>query len=134
MQSFLFDSSHCALPESIRYGKVRNLRFQRGTIVCLCSRWWKFVRSLMFPQTFAHFERQVQARKIWIRRFEQLYNAHALTIVIEPAVVLHASPEHLLTGMPKGRVPEIMGERDRVRQVLVQSQRARDGGADRRDL
>ena len=88
----------------------------------------------MFPQTFAHFERQVQAGKIWIRRFEQLYNAHALTIVIESAVVLHAFRQHLLTGMPKGRVPEIMGERDRFRQVLVQSQRARDGATDRRDL
>ena len=54
--------------------------------------------------------------------------------MIEPAVIAHAFGQHLLTRMSKRRMTEIVSERNCFRQVLVQSQRTRDGAADRRHL
>ena len=51
--------------------------------------------------------------------------------MLKSAVLAHAFGQHLLARMPKGRMPEIMGQRDRFRQILVQSQRARDRPANR---
>ena len=47
--------------------------------------------------------------------------------MLESAVGLHEPVENLLPGMPERRVPEIVGEHDRLRQILVQAQRASDG-------
>ena len=54
--------------------------------------------------------------------------------MIEPAVVAHAFGQHLLAGMSKRRMAEIVRKRDRFRQIFVQPQRACDGAADRRHL
>ena len=39
--------------------------------------------------------------------------------MLESAVPLHALRQHLLAGMAKRRMPEIVRERDRFRQILV---------------
>ena len=54
--------------------------------------------------------------------------------MIEPAVVAHAFGQHLLAGMSKRRMAQIVRKRDCFRQIFVQPQRTRDGAADRRHL
>ena len=54
--------------------------------------------------------------------------------MIEPAVIAHAFGQHLLAGMSKRRMAQIVRKRDCFRQILVQPQRTRDGAADRRHL
>ena len=54
--------------------------------------------------------------------------------MIEPAVIAHAFCQHLLAGMSEWRVAQIMRERNRFGQILVQAQRAGDGAADRCNL
>ena len=75
----------------------------------------------MFPQTFAHFERQIETRKIRIRSFEQLHHTQTLAVVIEAAVSAHAFGQHLLARVPKRRVPQIVRERDRFGEIFVQA-------------
>ena len=54
--------------------------------------------------------------------------------MLEAAVLPHAFGQHLLARMSEGRMPEIMRERDRLRQILIQRERPRDRAADRRHL
>src|SRR5207248_44214 len=61
------------------------------------------MKCSMFPQALAHFECQVQTRKIRIGIFKELDHSHALTVVIEAAVVAHAFSQHLFARMSKGR-------------------------------
>src|SRR5205823_10676391 len=69
--------------------EIRDLRLQRGAIILCVVRRGQLIEGLVLPQTFAHFERQVKTREIWIWSFEQLDYAHALAVVIEPAVFTH---------------------------------------------
>ena len=41
--------------------------------------------------------------------------------MLEAAVLAHAFGQHLFARMTKRRMPEIMGQRDRFRQILVQA-------------
>src|SRR6188472_3638583 len=54
--------------------------------------------------------------------------------MIEAAVVAHAFRQHLLPGVSKRRMAQIVGKRDRFRQIFIQPQRTRDGATDRRHL
>ncbi len=74
----------------------------------------------MLSQTFTHFERQVQSSKIRIRAFEQFHHTQALPVVIEATMGSHTFGQHLFTGMAEGRMPEIVCERDRFRQIFIQ--------------
>ena len=74
----------------------------------------------MFPQAFAHFECQVQTGKIRIRRLEQLHHAHALLVMIEPALIAHTFGQHFLAGMSERCVPQVVGECDGFREIFVQ--------------
>ncbi len=54
--------------------------------------------------------------------------------MLEATVITHALVERVLTGVAEGRMAEIVGEGDRLGQVLVQTQGARDGACDLRHL
>jgi hypothetical protein len=54
--------------------------------------------------------------------------------VVEAAVIPHGAVEGAFAGMPEGGVAEIMGERQRFGEVLIKSQRPRDGSRDLRHL
>ena len=47
-----------------------------------------------------------------------------------PPALAHARVEHLLADVAEGRVPEVVPEPDRLGEVLVEPQRARDGARD----
>lgn len=58
----------------------------------------------------------------------------ALQVVLETAVLAHALVQRVLPGMAEGRMAEVVRQRDRLHQVLVQAQVARHRARDLRDL
>ena len=80
----------------------------------------RIIQGLVLSQTFTHLERQVQASKIRIRVFEELHNTQALSIMFESSMLLHTFRQHFFAGMSERRMPEIMGESDRLCQIFVQ--------------
>ena len=69
----------------------------------------------------ADFLRQVEALAVF---FEQLHHAHALLVVTEPT--RQARAERIFASVAKRGVPQIVTERDRLGQVLVEIQAAGD--------
>ena len=63
---------------------------------------------------------------------EHVDDAQALFVVIEAA--RHEAAQHTLAGMAERRVAEIMPERDRFGQLLVEAQHLRDRARDLRDF
>jgi len=61
---------------------------------------------------------------------EQVDDPQALTVVIEAAVTTHAIRQHPLARVTERGVAEVVRERDRLREVLVEPQRARNGAGD----
>ena len=55
-------------------------------------------------------------------------------IVIKPAMRRHRRLQRILAGMAKRRMADIMGETQRLGQILVEAQFPRDGAADLRDF
>ncbi len=63
---------------------------------------------------------------------EHVDDAQALLVVTEAA--RHQRVEHAFAGVPERRVPEVVPERDRFGELLVQAQHLGDGARDLRDL
>ena len=86
----------------------------------------------MFDQTFADFPRQVQAGEIRVFLLQFLDDAETLPVMLETAVGFHQAIQHGFALVTKGRMAEIVRQRNRLRQVPVQAQGAgevaRDGG------
>ena len=57
-----------------------------------------------------------------------------LGIVVEPAGIAQRGAQRILAGMAERRMAEVMGEAQRLGQVLVEPERAGDRAADLRDL
>ena len=57
-----------------------------------------------------------------------------MAVVVEAAVAGHAGVERVLAGMAEGRVAEVVGERDRLGEVVVEPERARQRPGDLRHL
>ncbi len=83
----------------------------------------------MLRDAVAHFPREVQAAAVVL---QQIDDAQALLVVVEAA--RHQRVDHPLAGVSERRVAEIVAERDRLGQLLVQVQHLRDGARDLRDL
>ena len=81
--------------------------------------------------------RQVQPRLL-VALLEPVHDAHGLEVVLEAArlgMALAQQPvQHVLAGVAERRMSEVVAERDRLGQILVQAQRARDAARDLRDL
>ena len=76
---------------------------------------------------------QVQARPVALERVD---DPQRLLVVLEPRAeaLAQAAVEHLLADVPERRVAEVVAEPDRLDEVLVQRERARDRARDLRDL
>ena len=57
-----------------------------------------------------------------------------MAVVVEPAVVGHAGVERVLAGVAERGVAEIVAERDRLGEVVVEPERAGERAGDLRDL
>ena len=77
----------------------------------------------------AHFPRQVQPAAVVL---EHVDDAQALLVVVEAAG--HQRVDDALAGVAERRVPEIVAERDRLGQLLVQPQHLGDRARDLRHL
>src|SRR5690625_888620 len=77
---------------------------------------------------------KVQPVKSRIMALERGDDAKRLRIMIETAIPRHACRERFLAGMAERRVAEIMGKRDRLGQILVQTERPGDRAGDLRHL
>ncbi len=81
----------------------------------------------------SHLLGQVQSRAVALELVDDAQRV--LVVAKAPTEALtQAAVEHLLADVPERRMPEVVAESDRLGQVLVQSQRARDRARDRRDL
>lgn len=65
---------------------------------------------------------------------ELVDDSQALQVVLEAAVLAHACIQRVLPGMAERRMAEIVRERDRFDEILVQAQVARDRARDLRDF
>ena len=89
-------------------------------------------RTVMLDQSFERLEGQVEAVEARIFPFELGHHAQRLGVVIEAALPGHRGIERALAGMAEGRVAEIVGERQRLGQILIDMKRAGDGAGDLR--
>ncbi len=76
---------------------------------------------------------QVQSRAVAL---EHVDDPQRVLVVAElaPVALLQSGVEHGFADVPERRVPEVVAEPDRLGQVLVEPQCARDGPGDLRDL
>ena len=115
-------------------GEIRDLRLERRLRRALPSRLCALVKARVFLQSLAHLVAEIQAREFRVAQLDHVHDAQALLIVIEAAVLVHQLVERLLARVPKGRMPEVVRERDDLGEILIQPERARDGARDVRDF
>ena len=81
-----------------------------------------------------HSNVRFRPAKLGVALFELIDDAQRLQVVLEAAVLAHARVQRILAGVPKGRVPEIVRQADRLGERFIDAQCARDGARDLRDL
>ena len=80
-------------------------------------------------------ERQVQAAMAGVALLEVLDDAQRVQVVVEAqAVALQAVVQRALAGVAERRVADVVDQRERLRQVVVQAERGGDLAGDLRDL
>src|SRR5690349_16295519 len=88
----------------------------------------------MLEDAFARLEAQVKAVERTVMLFEIVDDGETLQVVLEAAVVSHAFVERILPGMAERRVSEIVCQRNRLDEIFVHAQIARDRTRDLRDF
>ncbi len=88
----------------------------------------------MLEDAFARFKAEIQAVERAVVFFELVDDGEALQVVLEAAVIAHAFVQRILPGMAEWRMAEIVRERNRFDEILVQPQVARDRTGDLRDF
>jgi hypothetical protein len=88
----------------------------------------------VLEHALARLEAQVQPVVGAVALLELVDYPQRLQVVLEAAVRLHAAVQRILPGVAERRVAEVVRERDRLGQVLVQAQPPGDGARDLRDL
>ena len=86
----------------------------------------------MLQDPFAALERQVEAVEFGVLLLELVHDPQRLQVVLEAAEFAHALVQRILAGMSERRMAEIVCQADRLRQHLVQAERAGDGAGDLR--
>jgi hypothetical protein len=111
-------------------GLVRDLRLEGRLGAPLGNRNRVLPVAAVLQDPFAGLEGEVQPAKGEVAIFEPVDDSQRLPVVIEAPVVGHQLVEHMLAGVAEGRVTEIVGEHDRLGEVLVQAQAPRQGARD----
>ncbi len=91
-------------------------------------------RAVMLGDAFERLPRQIQPVEIGVAVLEQRQNTDGLRVVLEAAVFLHRGVEPLLARVAERRMAEVVGERQRLGEVLVQLERARQAARELRDF
>ena len=91
-------------------------------------------RPVVLRQSLERFPAEIQAVEVRIGIFQPRHDADRLRIVIEAAGVGERGVERIFAGMAEWRMAEVVGEAQRLGQILVETERAGDRPADLRDL
>ena len=91
-------------------------------------------RPVVLHDPFERFPGQVQPVEAGIAPVHHGHGAQGLGIVVEAAEVPEAGIERPLAGVPERRVAEVMGERERLGEVLIERQGARERAGDLGDF
>ena len=91
-------------------------------------------RPVVLGEPLERLPCQVQPVEADIVALQRGDDADRLGVVVESAMMGHARLERVLPGVAEGGVAEIMGERHRLGQFLIEAQRARDGARHLRHL
>lgn len=90
--------------------------------------------GLVLVEAGADLPGQVESGKARVAVLQVLHRAHALDVVVEPAVAFHQLVQGGLAGVAEGAVADVVSQGDALGQVLVGPQRACDGAPDRGHL
>ena len=107
-------------------GDVGDLGFHRGEFPGLEFLLVEAVRGVVLRDALARLPGQVETLEGRIAPFEQVDDAQALPVVLEPSAVLHQAVEGILAAVAEGRMAQVVGEGDGGRQVLVGAEVPRD--------
>ena len=91
-------------------------------------------RAVVLGEALQRLPGQIEAVMGEVAAFQLGDDAQRLHVVVEAAAPRHAGIERALARVAEGRMAEIVRERDGLRQILVQPQRAGDGARHLRDL
>src|SRR5947209_18958601 len=75
-------------------------------------------RAIMLHQAFEHVPGEVEAIEAGVALLEPCDDPQRLGVMVETAVRRHRGREGILAGMAEGRVPEVMGERQRLGEIV----------------
>ena len=86
----------------------------------------------MFLNALPYVPCEIEARTLGVFQFKNLDNSEALGVVIKAAVVRHQSVELVFASVSAGRMAEVVGKGDRLGEIFIQAEGARNRPADRR--
>src|SRR5581483_8795071 len=86
------------------------------------------------PDPLADLVGEVEPAELGVAALEEVDDPEALEVVLEASVLVHELVERVLARVAEGRVAEVVRERDRLREVLVETESARDRARDLRDI
>ena len=91
-------------------------------------------RAIVLDQPLQRLPGEVQAVVIGVALLQTGDDAQGLGVVVKAPIGLHDLLQRILARMAEGGVAEIVGQRQRLRQILVEAQGAGDGAGDLADL
>ncbi len=91
-------------------------------------------RTIVLDEAFERFPAQVQAIEVRVATLKIRHDTQCLGVVIKTPAPGKAFVKRPLAGMAERRMAEIVGERQRFGEILIQSERARERASDLRDL
>ena len=91
-------------------------------------------RPIVLYQAVERLPAQIEAVEFGVVPFQFGDEPQGVAVVVEAAEAVQARIERVLAGMPEGRVAEIMAERDRFGQVLVEPKGAGQRAGELRDF
>ena len=105
-----------------------------GPIAVGGSAGWVEQRPVVLDEPRQRRLGQIKAVEVGVAALEFGDDAQSLAVVVEAAVLGHAGVERVLAGMPERRMAEIVAERDRFGQVVVEPEGAGERARDLRHL
>ena len=90
----------------------------------------RILERAMFQDAFAGFEAQIEAIERRVALLENVDHAQGLQVMFEAAMDAHAVMQRILPGVSEWRVSQVMGQRDRLDQIFIEIEIARDRARD----
>src|SRR4029077_8356583 len=112
--------------------EVDELSFQRRALVQKILRQFRMLLRIvivrMLDDSFAHFERQVQAAKRGVALLKVFHNAQRMKVVVEEkSMLVHRGVESFFSGMSERRMADVMYQRESFGKVSVEPECSGNG-------